>query len=79
MREHLLDLAVMPPTRRQALSRLAREASMAAPGTCIAAALLPRLRLPAASAARLRTSPYSRACRNAAPWPLRPALRVVTE
>jgi len=79
MREHLLDLAMMPPTRCLALSRLAREAGVAAPAACIALALLPRPRLPAASAARLRTGPYSRACRNAAPQPLRPALRVVTE
>jgi hypothetical protein len=69
MRGHLLDLAMMPPTRRQALSLLAHEAIVAAPEACIAVARLPRL----------RTGPYSRACRNVTPWPLRPALRVVTE
>ncbi len=69
MREYLFDLATMPPTRCEALPRLAREAGAVVAEACIAAALLPRP----------RTRPYARACRSAALWPLRPALRVVTE
>jgi len=79
MREHPSELATLPPTRRQVLSRPARDAGVAVHGTCVAIALSPRPHLPAARAVRQRMRPHSHAYRSAAPWPLRRAVRVVTE
>ncbi|MBB4126192.1 hypothetical protein GGR77_001482 [Xanthomonas translucens] len=64
MREHLFELATLPPTRRQALSRLARDASVIAQEARVAVALLPQPCLPAARAAGQRTRPLR--TRNAA-------------